>query len=80
MKEFFGIGGYQRTPEGFLSWQHLTFATALMAIMVLSAILLGKQNKNKSLHSNIHRKKVQNAEKPHFAFCTLHFTFDQPFS
>ena len=47
MKEFFGIGGYQRTPEGFLSWQHLTFATFLMAVMVVSAVLLGKHNKNK---------------------------------
>ena len=47
MKEFFGIGGYQRSAEGFLSWQHLTFATFLMAVMVVSAVLLGKHNKNK---------------------------------
>ena len=45
MKEFFGIGGYQRPAEGFLSWQHLLFATALMAAMVLCAVLLGKRNK-----------------------------------
>ncbi len=45
MKEFFGIGGYMREPEGFLSWQHLLFATVLMAIMVICALILGKKNK-----------------------------------
>ena len=45
MKEFFGIGGYQRPAEGFLSWQHLTFVTALMIIMVTCAIYFGKKNK-----------------------------------
>ena len=45
MKEFFGFGGYQRPAEGYLSWQHLTFATFLMVVMVASAILLGKRNK-----------------------------------
>ena len=45
MKEFFGIGGYQREPEGFLSWQHLTFVTSLMIIMVVCAVILGKKNK-----------------------------------
>ena len=47
MKEFFGIGGFQREAEGFLSWQHLLFVTSLMAIMVLLAVFLGKKNKNK---------------------------------
>ena len=46
MKEFFGIGGYQRTPEGFLSWQHLAFVTSLMVVMVVLGVLLGKRNKN----------------------------------
>ena len=45
MKEFFGIGGYQRPVEGFFSWQHLLFATAMMLIMVLTAAFLGKKNK-----------------------------------
>ena len=49
MKEFFGIGGYQRTPEGFLSWQHLLFVTSLMAVMVTAAVILGKKNKNATL-------------------------------
>ncbi len=46
MKEFFGIGGYTRPVEGFLSWQHLLFATVLMALMVGCAVWLGKQNKD----------------------------------
>lgn len=45
MKEFFGFGGYTRTPEGFMSWQHLVFVTGLMVIMVLSAWLLGRKNR-----------------------------------
>ena len=47
MKEFFGFGGYQREPEGFMSWQHLTFVTSLMIIMTLLAIYFGRRNKNK---------------------------------
>ena len=47
MKEFFGIGGYQRTPEGAFSWQHLLFVTSLMVLMVALAVFLGKRNKNK---------------------------------
>lgn len=46
MKEFFGFGGYQRTPEGYMSWQHLTFVTGLMLIMVAAACLLGRKNRN----------------------------------
>ena len=49
MKEFFGFGGYQRPAEGYLSWQHLTFATFLMVVMVASAIALGKRNKNRPM-------------------------------
>jgi uncharacterized membrane protein YwaF len=48
MKEFFGIGGYMREPEGYLSWQHLTFVTSLMIIMTALAIILGRRNKNAS--------------------------------
>lgn len=47
MKEFFGIGGYQRTPEGFLSWQHLTFVTGLMVVMVALSWILGKRNRGR---------------------------------
>ena len=47
MKEFFGIGGYTREAEGFLSWQHLLFVTSLMAVMTALAIILGRKNRNK---------------------------------
>ena len=48
MREFLGIGGYTREPEGFLSWQHLTFVTSLMIIMVALAVILGRRNRNAS--------------------------------
>ena len=48
MKEFFGFGGYSREPEGYFSWQHLTFVTSLMVIMVLLAVLFGLRNKSKA--------------------------------
>lgn len=48
IKEFLGFGGYQRPAEGYFSWQHLTFVTALVAIMALSALVLGRKYKNKS--------------------------------
>ena len=47
-KEFLGIGGYMREPEGYLSWQHITFVLFLMTVMVASAAFLGIKNKNKS--------------------------------
>ena len=45
MKEFFGIGGYTRVPEGYLSWQHLTFVTSVMIIMTLLAIFFGRKTR-----------------------------------
>lgn len=48
LKEFFGFDGYLREAEGFMSWQHLTFVSILLVIMIISAILLGKTYKNKS--------------------------------
>ena len=47
MREFFGFGGYQREPEGFLSWQHLLFVTSLMLIMTVCAVVLGRKNRNR---------------------------------
>ena len=41
MREFFGFGGYQREPEGYLSWQHIVFVCSLLIIMVILAITLG---------------------------------------
>ena len=48
IKEFLGIGGYQREAEGYLSWQHLTFVTVLVVIMAICAVALGRKYKNKS--------------------------------
>lgn len=47
MKEFFGFGGFQRPVEGYFSWQHLTFVTVLMVIMVATAIILGRRNRHR---------------------------------
>lgn len=48
MREFFGFGGYQRDIEGYFSWQHLSFVSCFMIIMVTAAILLGRRNRNRS--------------------------------
>ena len=47
LKEFFGIGGYTRTPEGAYSWQHLTFVGLLLATMVVLAVWLGRRNRTR---------------------------------
>ena len=47
MREFLGIGGYVRTPEGAYSWQHLTFVFVLMGLMVFLAVFFGLRNRNK---------------------------------
>lgn len=48
LKEFFGIGGYTREAEGFLSWQHLVFVSFLMICMFLLAAVFGIRNRGKS--------------------------------
>ena len=40
MKEFFGIGGYQRTPSGAYSLEHLLFVGSLLLAMVVLAVVL----------------------------------------
>lgn len=49
MREFFGFGGYSRTPEGFMSWQHLLFVCLLLGIMAVAAVLLGVRYKKITL-------------------------------
>ena len=49
MAEFLGFGGYSRPAEGYLSWQHLTFVTALVAVMTLLAVVLGGKNRTASM-------------------------------
>lgn len=46
--EFFGIGGYSRPIEGFMSWQHLTFVSALVAVMITLAVWLGRKNRKRT--------------------------------
>ena len=48
MKEFLGIGGYTREPEGYLSPQHLIFVSCLILSMVALAVLLGLRNRGRS--------------------------------
>lgn len=46
--DFFGFGGYQREPEGYLSAEHLIFVSSLIVLMFAAAIYLGIRNKNRS--------------------------------
>ena len=57
IKEFFGFGGYQREPEGYLSWQHLTFVSALVVIMIALAAVLGIRNQG-HFHYRTHRQST----------------------
>ncbi|MBR7032050.1 MAG: YwaF family protein [Clostridia bacterium] len=41
LREFFGFGGYQRTPDGYMSAKHLIFVSSLMVVMIALAVLLG---------------------------------------
>ena len=47
MKDFFGFGGYAREAEGYFSWQHLTFVSSIMVIMIGVAIFLGLRMRHK---------------------------------
>lgn len=47
MKEFFGIGGYQRPAEGYMSWQHLLFIGSLMLVMVGLAVIFGLRTRRR---------------------------------
>lgn len=51
IKEYFGIGGYQRIPEGAYSWQHLTFVGSLLVGMVVLAVWLGLRNRKKDFRT-----------------------------
>lgn len=47
MAEFFGFGGALGEPEGYLSWQHLTFVLSMNLIMIALAIIFGLRNRKK---------------------------------
>ena len=46
-REFFGFGGYERTPEGYMSWQHIVFTLVFIGAMVALAIVIGLKFRNK---------------------------------
>ena len=48
MREFFGIGGYMREPEGYLSPAHLIFVSSLMLVMIAAAVAIGFVFRKKS--------------------------------
>lgn len=48
MKEFLGIGGYAREPEGYLSPEHLIFVSCLILSMIALAVLLGLRFRNRT--------------------------------
>ena len=48
VREFFGFGGYRRAAEGYLSWEHLSFVTVLLALMTVLALALGKRYRHRT--------------------------------
>ena len=52
LKEFLGIGGYMREAEGFMSWQHLTFVSALMLCMTAMAVLAARRTRGKDMRAH----------------------------
>lgn len=48
MKEFLGIGGFSRTPEGAWSIEHISIVSAFMITMVIFAVFFGLFFRNKS--------------------------------
>lgn len=48
MKEFFGFVDNAHLASGAYSWQHLTFVTALMVIMIILAVTLGRRSRRRS--------------------------------
>lgn len=55
LREFFGLNivdgscEFLNGPDGYMSWQHLTFVTSLMIIMIASAVVLGLIYKKKDM-------------------------------
>lgn len=48
MREFFGFGGYQREPEGYLSAQHLIFVSSVMLVMIAAGVIIGLLYRNRT--------------------------------
>ncbi len=47
IKEFLGIGGFEREPEGAFSWQHILFVSFFVLAMIGLAIFFGLWLRNK---------------------------------
>lgn len=47
--QFMGFEEDTRVPEGWLSWQHLTYVTVVIAIAVFLALRLGRKYRDKSI-------------------------------
>lgn len=47
INEFFGIDGYERSPEGYMSKEHLIFASVFTLIMLTLSVFLALKDKNK---------------------------------
>lgn len=67
MREFFGIGGYMREPEGYLSPAHLIFVSSLMLVMIAAAVAIGF----------VFRKKKQGGEAQGHRGCRDTHGFDR---
>lgn len=52
MKEFFGFGGYKRTPEGAWSIEHIIFTLLMVSVAIFLGIFLGIKHKNKEDKNN----------------------------
>ena len=48
MREFFGFGGYQREPEGYMSAEHIIFVSSVMAVMIAAGIIIGLLYRHKT--------------------------------
>lgn len=45
LREFFGLGGYRRTPEGFFSPAHLILVASLTVLMIALAVFFGRRHR-----------------------------------
>ncbi|MCQ2458248.1 MAG: YwaF family protein [Clostridia bacterium] len=48
LRQFFGFDTDPRVPEGWLSWQQLTYVTCIVLITVLLAVILGKRYRKRT--------------------------------
>ena len=49
LREFAGFGGYERTPEGYMSLPQLIFSSCFIFLMIVLGITLGLRSKKKDM-------------------------------